>query len=87
MLRQDARPAFPGRLPGGATLAVALCFFGIRKRRRLQMIVVFVAALIGTGLLVGCGGSSKPKTMTSTVTVTATSGAIQQTIPISITIE
>jgi uncharacterized repeat protein (TIGR03803 family) len=87
MLRQDARPAFPGRLPGGATLAVALCFFGLRKRRRLQMIVVFVAALIGTGLLVGCGGSSKPKTMTSTVTVTATSGAIQQTIPISITIE
>ena len=87
LLHHDTRPAFPGRLPGGATLAVALCFFGLRKRRRLQMMVVFTAALVGTGLLIGCGGSSKPKTMTSTVTVTATSGAIQQTIPISITIE
>jgi hypothetical protein len=51
------------------------------------MLVIFTVALIGTGLIAGCGGSSKPKTTTSTVTVTATSGAIQQTTPLSVTIQ
>ena len=45
------------------------------------------AAVFGVTALTGCGGSSKPKATTTTVSVVATSGAIQQTVPLSITIQ
>lgn len=69
-------------LPGTA-LAAALCFFGFRKRRNLQMLLLLAASIIGLTLFAGCGGSSlsstnpNPKSnlpVVSTVTVTGTSG-------------
>ncbi|MFP5250510.1 MAG: hypothetical protein ACLGP3_11865, partial [Acidobacteriota bacterium] len=73
----DSRPFFPA-----ATLAVALCFLGFKKRDRLQMLMLVVVSLIGLGLFAGCGGSSTKsatQSSTSTVTVTAASGKVSQT--------
>jgi len=63
-------------LPGGATLAVALCCFGLRKRRNLQLIVLLGASVIGLSLFTGCGTpGSLPNTVTVTVTGTDSSDA------------
>ncbi len=80
-VRHNPNPLFPE-----ATFAVALCFFGFRKRRSVQIMLVLVITAIGLGMLSGCGGSSKQPT-TSTVTVTATSGTIQQTATLSLTMQ
>jgi hypothetical protein len=81
------RPGLPGSFPG-ATLALVLCCMGWRKRRRIQdLLAVIAISLLGVTVLIGCGGSSKPKPVTSNVSVVATSGSIQQTIPITITIQ
>jgi hypothetical protein len=62
-------------LPGGATLAVALCFFGLRKRRSLQLIVLLGASVIGLSLFTGCGTpGSVPNTVTVTITGTDSNG-------------
>jgi len=50
------------------------------------MMVLLMAGVIGLGLLNGCGSSSKPQPTTSTITVTATSGTLQQTTTISLTV-
>jgi hypothetical protein len=65
----NSNPLFPG----GATLAVALCFFGLRKRRRLQMLLLLAVSVIGLGLFTGCG---TPGTIPvdATVVVTGTDG-------------
>lgn len=75
-------------IPGGATFALALCFFGFRKRRGLVLGLVLLAGIFGMTQLIGCGSSglSNAGTTTSTMTVTATSGSISQTIPVTITI-
>ena len=84
----DTQPgSLPGKFPGGATLAIALCFLGYKKRRHFPTLLILATAVIGVMALTGCGGSSKPKAVTTTVTVVATSGAIQQTVPLSITIQ
>jgi hypothetical protein len=63
-------------LPGGATLAVALCFFGFRKRRRLQLIVLLAASVIGLSLFTGCGTpGSVPNSVSVVITGTDSSGA------------
>jgi sugar lactone lactonase YvrE len=80
-VRHNSNPLFPE-----ATFALALCFFGFRKRRSVQIMLVLVVTAIGLGMLSGCGGSSKQAT-TSTVTVTATSGTIQQTATLSLTMQ
>jgi len=72
VVRQDFRPLFP------ATLAVALCFLGFKKRNRLYMLVLLVVLFAGLGFVSGCGGttsSSTTKPVTSTVTITATPAA------------
>ncbi len=62
-------------LPGGATLAVALCFFGFKKRRRLQLIVLLAASVIGLSLFTGCSSTgSVPVTVTVTITGTDSNG-------------
>jgi hypothetical protein len=62
-------------LPGGATLAVALCFFGLRKRRSLQLLVLLAASVIGLGLFTGCGTpGSVPNTVTVTIIGTDANG-------------
>jgi Chitobiase/beta-hexosaminidase C-terminal domain/Beta-propeller repeat/NHL repeat len=82
-----SRLPFSGKLPG-ATLALALCCIGWRKRRSAKLLLLALATVsLGSALLTGCGGSSKPKLVTSTVSVIATSGSVQQTVPITITIE
>jgi len=72
VVHQDFRPLFP------ATLAVALCFLGFKKRNRLYMLVLLVVLFAGLGFVSGCGGSSStsaPPPVTSTATITATPAA------------
>jgi sugar lactone lactonase YvrE len=66
--RHNLRPFFP------ATLAVALCFLGFKKRSRLRLLLLLVALFAGLGVFSACGGSSTTTTTskTSTVTITAT---------------
>jgi Pro-kumamolisin, activation domain len=80
-LHRNGVPLFPA-----TTLAALLCCLGWKKRRPLQLILLLMTGVIGLGLLNGCGGSSKPQPTTSTITVTATSGALQQTTTISLTV-
>ena len=92
VVRQDFRPLFP------ATLAVALCFLGFKKRNRLFMLMLVVVLFAGLGFLSGCGGTSSSKTsqpVTSTATITATpaaglagaSGSVQSTSTLTVTLE
>ena len=72
VVHQDFRPLFP------ATLAVALCFLGFKKRNRLYMLMLLVVLFAGLGFVSGCGGSSStstPPPVTSTATITATPAA------------
>lgn len=81
-----AHPNSGGFLPE-ATVALALCLIGWKRRRNfLSLSVLFVAGVL---LFSGCGGSASnptPTPVTSTVTVTATSGSIQQTITVLLTV-
>jgi N-acetylneuraminic acid mutarotase len=81
------RPAYHPIL-SSAGIVVAILFFGIKRRRAVQLWILPIMAGIGMGLLFGCGGSgsSSRKPVISTVTVTATSGSLQQTVTISLTI-
>lgn len=67
-----------------ATLALAVCFFGFRRRRGIQIVLLVVMSVLGVGLVAGCG-SSGPGTTTSTVTVTATAGSISSKTTVSVT--
>lgn len=84
-LQHNANPLFPG-----SALAVALCFFGWRKRRRLQMLALLVVSIAGLTMLSGCGGAtfntSTKTPVTSTITVTATSGSLQHTTTFALTL-
>ena len=80
-VRYNSRPLLPG-----TTLALALCFFGWRKRRGVQILLVLAIGVFGFSLLSGCSTSPKLSSM-STVTVTATSGSLQQTATLSLTIQ
>jgi hypothetical protein len=92
VVRHDFRPLFP------ATLAVALCFLGFRKRNRLLVLVLLVVLFAGFGLISGCGGTSGTTTkapVTSTATITATpaaglagaSGSVQSSGTVTVTLE
>jgi Chitobiase/beta-hexosaminidase C-terminal domain/Legume lectin domain len=91
-LRPGSRPLFPF-----ATLALTVCFFGLRRRRCRHNPLLLAVACAGLGLLSGCGGSSgggatsptptpAPTSTTSMVTVTATSGTLQETATITLTV-
>lgn len=75
---RHSSPLFPG-----ATLAIGLCFFGLKKRRRLQLLLLSVVGIVGLGVFAGCGGgtttSFNGSPVTSTVTVTGTAGSVQNT--------
>ena len=86
-LHRRSDPWLPAEIPG-ATVALAFCCFGWKKRRGAKLwLLVTATASLGTALLIGCGGSSTPAPATSTVTVTATSGAIQHSAQFSLTIQ
>jgi hypothetical protein len=84
-LHRNSAPLFPA-----TSLAVALCCFGWKKRRRLQMLVLLAVSVAGLTLLNGCGGASStmsaPPPVTSTVTVTAASGSLQHAGTFSLTV-
>ncbi|WP_184222511.1 chitobiase/beta-hexosaminidase C-terminal domain-containing protein [Granulicella aggregans] len=67
----------------------ALCLLGRKGRRSTYRIVLLALSAVTLSAFIGCGGngsSKKPPTQ-STVTVTATSGAIQQSTTITITVQ
>jgi hypothetical protein len=73
-------------------LAVALCFFGWKKRRGLQVLLLLVVSVAGLCLLNGCGGATfainaSRAAVTSTVTVTGTSGSLQHTTTFIVTVK
>jgi hypothetical protein len=80
----------PSRTPWipGSVLAGVLCFFGRKKRRGLQMLML---ALVGLGLSVcgGCGANQETatKVTTSAVTVIATSGPIQLSTTLTVALQ
>jgi hypothetical protein len=87
-LQRDALP-----FSSGAVLATVLCCIGWRKRRQWPILVAIAAAAIGLGALSGCGGGSSAnstttahQTTTSTITVMATSGSLQHSTTISLTV-
>ena len=92
VVHQDFRPIFP------ATLAVALCFLGFKKRNRLFMLALLVVLFAGLGFISGCGGSSSgtiTKSVTSTATITATpapglagaSGSVQSSATLTVVVQ
>ena len=52
MLRHRSNPLVPE-----ATLALALCFLGFRKRRGIQILLLAVISVLGVSMLSGCGSS------------------------------
>ncbi|HEV2576218.1 MAG TPA: chitobiase/beta-hexosaminidase C-terminal domain-containing protein [Acidobacteriaceae bacterium] len=79
MQRHRSNPLVPE-----ATLALALCFLGFRKRRGVQIVLLAVISVLGVTMLGGCG-SSGPGTTTSTATITATAGSLSSKTTVSIT--
>jgi hypothetical protein len=82
-LRRQPRPILPE-----AALTVALCWFGLRKRRRLAMLLLLAVGVAGLASLDGCGGApaAPQQPFTGSVTIEATSGALQHSTSFSITI-
>jgi sugar lactone lactonase YvrE len=70
---ENGRPLVPI-----ATLALALCFIGFRKRGRLYLFPLLLAVVVGLGLFSGCGGTSATtvKSSSSSVTVSAASSGL-----------
>jgi sugar lactone lactonase YvrE len=73
-------------LLASVTLAFALCFLGWRKRRRLSIALVLMIGALGLSLISGCG-TPNDQPVTSIITITATSGSMQQTSTLSVTIQ
>jgi hypothetical protein len=77
-----SNPFFPG-----ATLAVAFCLLGWKKRRSLQWALLLAIGAIGLSCFTACGGSSAavPAAQNSTITITGTSGTITSTATLALT--
>jgi hypothetical protein len=83
-IRRNGLPLFPG-----SVMTVALCCFGWKKRRRLQMLLLLMVGMVGLGLLGGCGGAGSgggSQPVTSTVSVVATAGSVQHTTTFTLTV-
>ena len=85
-LRPGGRPFLPW-----AALAMTVCGFGWRKRRRSLPWLLPIVGCVSLGLLSGCGVSgatgASPGPVSSMVTVTAISGSLQGTTVIALTVE
>ncbi len=87
-LRHEGRAPFPE-----AILAAVLCCVGWKQRRRFQMLLLLALSVASLSLLTGCGGgasasgpSPTPQPVTTVISVTATSGALQHSATISLTV-
>jgi hypothetical protein len=84
-LHRNSSPLLPS-----SALAVALCCFGWKKRRRLQMLLLVAMSIAGLSLLNGCGGGGAtiyaPPVTVSTITVTATSGPLSHATTFTLTV-
>jgi lipopolysaccharide export LptBFGC system permease protein LptF len=78
-------------LAAPALAALGLFFIpGKRRRRWITMAVLLLTSFGAATAMTGCGGGfayPKARTQTYTVTVTATSGTIQQTTTVQLTVE
>jgi hypothetical protein len=83
-LRRDGRPWSPW-----AVLAGVLCCFGLKKRR-LQILMLLAVSAIGLSLLDGCSNintiSQSQSSPSSTITVNATSGSLQRSTQLTLTL-
>jgi sugar lactone lactonase YvrE len=68
------------------TLALAICFLGLRKRRRLQIVLLLLIGFAGFGMLSGCG-SSAAHTDTSNVTVYISGGNVRESTTFTLTVQ
>ena len=87
VMNRNSSPLFPG-----SALAVALCCISWKKRRRLQMLLLLVISVTGLTLLNGCGGATfasnaSHATVVSPITVTGTSGGLQHSATITVTMK
>jgi len=75
-------PLFPG-----SVLAVALYFFGRKRRRGLQLLLLAIS-VASLSLLTGCGVPlPAPQQVTSMITVNASSGSLQHTTTFSLIVQ
>jgi beta-galactosidase len=75
-----------GQWFGGAALAGMLVFFGRKKRRNVQLMLLLMALCLAGLSATGCGVSTATQQTNSKITVTATSGSLQQTTTFSLTV-
>ena len=75
-VRRDPSPVVPG-----AMLATALCLLGFRKRRRVQMLLLFMVSVIGFSMFTGCTTTSTNTTSSSQFVVAATGSSCPVTSP------
>jgi N-acetylneuraminic acid mutarotase len=72
-------------------VTLGVCLFGWRRRRGIRLLVLLAAVSTSVALLGGCSGAggqnTSPTPVTSTVTITATSGSIQQSVTVSLTVD
>jgi hypothetical protein len=66
--------------------AIALCGLGFTKRRRVRMLLMVGAFALSLLNACGGGGSTPPPPVTSTITVTATSGSLQHSTTVLLTV-
>ncbi|MFC5861455.1 chitobiase/beta-hexosaminidase C-terminal domain-containing protein [Acidicapsa dinghuensis] len=72
----------------GPILAIAFLLFGRRRRRFFGKFLLITAIASTFALISACGGSSStPPPVTANISVVATSGTVQQTMPLTITIQ
>lgn len=72
-------------------IAGVLCFFGLRKRRRITTLLLAFLCLTGLGLFSGCGGGSSGPPVTAQITVTAqmanvTVSTLQHSTPLTVNV-
>jgi hypothetical protein len=71
----------PSPLVPGTMLATALCLLGLRKRRRLQMLLMFTVSAIGLTTFTGCTTTSSSSSTSSQFVVTATGSSLPVNAP------
>ena len=83
----------PGPFIPGALIVSSLCLLGWNIRGGVRSVCLIAIAFIALGGIAACGGGNSggggggTTPVTSTIVVTATSGSIQQTATISLTVE